>query len=68
MSFRMVSEYGNAIYYVKTERERDEFLRKGYREEKPQEKSAVKKNEGAKAPTKKNSSTKRGTKNEKNQN
>ncbi len=33
MVYRMVSRYGNVIYEVKTEREREEFIRKGFHEE-----------------------------------
>ena len=33
MVYRMVNEYGNALYEVKTEREREEFIRRGFHEE-----------------------------------
>ena len=67
MAYKMVSKYGNAIYNVETSRERDEFLRKGYTEEKPN-KIAVKKTTDSNNSKKKNSSKKRGTNYEKNQN
>lgn len=51
MSYKMVSEYGNAIYYVNTERERNEFLRRGYHEEKP-EAAAPKRTQPKKGATK----------------
>lgn len=31
--YKMVSEYGNAVYYVDTETEKERFLRLGYHEE-----------------------------------
>ena len=34
MRYRMVSEHGNIIYIVNTEREKEHFERLGYREEK----------------------------------
>ena len=35
MTYKMVSEYGNAIYYVDTERAKEDLIRRGYHEEKP---------------------------------
>lgn len=31
--FKMVSEYGNAVYYADTETEKERFLRLGFHEE-----------------------------------
>lgn len=44
----MVSEYGNAVYEVKTERQRDELIAKGYHEEKPKEKNKTTSKKGSK--------------------
>lgn len=42
--YKMISEYGNAIYYVDTESERQRFLRLGFSEEKPETAKGVKRN------------------------
>lgn len=54
MAYKMVSELGNAIYYAKTEREKQRLERLGYKEE-------IKK-------TTANTSAKRGKKNDKAEN
>ena len=38
--FKMVSEYGNVVFYVDTEREKENFERLGFKEEESEKKEA----------------------------
>lgn len=46
--FKMVSEYGNAVYYVETKTEKEDLERRGFTEEKTEEEKPTAKSRGVK--------------------
>lgn len=46
--FKMVSEYGNAVYYVETKTEKEDLERRGFTEEKTEEAKPTTKGRGVK--------------------